>query len=497
MDCCRCPRPGPGSGSTPRAPNSTSQLYSAQLASVPGLFTSVKLVNTGSESRQVTLNAVSETGTNLASPVSITLAAGQAYERDAAQIFGWSAGVSKIGSLKVEADGPDVVGDVIFGDSAGLSLAAALPLQTRLFTEGIFSQVANALGLYTGLAFYNPGDSSAQITIEVFREDGVRSGIKTISLAAGRRISQLLTEYLPATTGQIKGYVKVQSSQPLVAQQLFGAANLLSAVPPTMVLPTLSGPGGIFVQIADQSDQRDAPVSLQADSMSNVTESGEVAVSGAVRISVGNLEPLQGAGFFKISIPITATGFDPAQLTGKVRLSTGVVLPVSGTYNAARKSYEIQVPSLVDGWVVGVVESSSIALVPVDGGGISPMGSVTPEGWLTPVDWETCQFHPIRHTNAVTDASDPVRLSSDHGAGVFKAFLGRLSFPEALDRVGLERRGTSIRPAELSTITEGTRSLFQGNWDEEEADFHGGGSNRRGDDRPGPDVHGHRPSWLP
>ncbi len=226
------------------APNSTSRLYSAQLASVPGLFTSVKLVNTGSQSRGVTLYAVSETGTNLAAPVPVTLQAGQAYEQDADRIFGWSAGASKIGSLRVEADGPDVVGDVIFGDSsAGLSLAAALPLQTRLFTEGIFSQVANALGLYTGLAFYNPADASAQINLEVFRENGTRSGQKTIPLASGRRLSQLLIEYLPETTGQVKGYVRVQSSQPLVAQQLFGAANLLSAVPPTMVLPTISGPG--------------------------------------------------------------------------------------------------------------------------------------------------------------------------------------------------------------------------------------------------------------
>ncbi len=454
------------------APNPTSRLYSAQLASVPGLFTSVKLVNSGSRSRNVMFYAVSETGTSLAAPVSVTLQAGQAYEKDAGQIFGWAAGASKIGSLRVEADGPDVVGDVIFGDSsAGLSLAAALPLQTRLFTEGIFSQVANALGLYTGLAFYNPGDASAQITIEVFRENGTRSGVKTIPLASGRRISQLLTEYLPETTGQIKGYVRIQSTQPLVAQQLFGAANLLSAVPPTMVLPTIAGPGGSFVQMADQSEQRDAPVSLHTDSMADLTELGEMAVSGAVRISVGNLEPLQGAGFFKISIPITAVGFDPEKLTGKVRLSTGVVLPVAGTYNEGRKTYEIQVPSLVDGWVLGVVESDSIALVPVgDSGSVSPMESVSPEGWLTPVDWETCQFHPIRHTNSVTDAT--VRSSylptmekacqsfSSAGFRSPKLWIASTWNDETLDP-----------PGRIVHITDGTGSHFQGSWDEEDADF--------------------------
>ena len=454
------------------APNLTSQLYSAQLAAVPGLFTSVKLVNSGTQSRNVTLHAVSETGGDLAAPVSITLAAGEAYERDADQIFGWSASASNVGSLKVEADGADVVGDVIFGDSStGLSLAAALPLQTHLFTEGIFSQVANALGLYTGLAFFNPGEASAQITIDVFREDGTQSGSKTITLASGRRLSQLLTEYLPATSGQVKGYVRVRSSQPLVSQQLFGAANLLSAVPPTMVLPSISGPGGSFIQLADQSEQRDAPIGLQSDSMTGLTKSGEMAVSGAVRISVGNLEPLQGAGFFKISIPITATGFDPGQLTGKVRLSTGVVLPVAGIYNAGQKTYEIQVPSLVDGWVMGVVESDTIALVPAGGSGsISPMGEVNPQGWLTPEDWETCEFHPIRHTNSVTSAA----IRSDYLPSMGKAC-------ESLSWAGFRSPKLWIAsawndesfdtPGRIVHITSGSDCFFQGNWIEENADF--------------------------
>jgi hypothetical protein len=453
------------------APNLTSQLFSAQLASVPGLFTSVKLVNTGSQSRSVTLSAVSETGTNLAAPVSFTLGAGQVYERDAGEIFGWSAGLSKIGSLRVEADGPDVVGDVVFGDSAGLSLAAALPLQTRLFTEGIFSQVANALGLYTGLAFYNPGDASAQISIDVFRENGTRSGSKTISLASGRRLSQLLTEYLPATAGQIKGYVRVQSSQPIVAQQLFGASNLLSAVPPTMALRSVAGPGGSYVQMADQSEQRGASVSLQSDSIGNLTESGELAVSSAVRISLGSLEPLQGAGFFKISIPISASGFDPAKLTAKVRLSTGVVLPLSGTYNAGRKAYEIEVPTLVDGWVLGVVESNSISLVPVGGGGeVSPMGEVSPEGWLTPVDWETCEFHPIRHTNTVTDAT----IREDYLPTMWKAcqsmsWAGFRS-PKLWVASGWNDEALDP-PGRIVHITQGAKSFFQGSWLEESAGF--------------------------
>ncbi|GAB4253018.1 MAG: hypothetical protein Kow00109_28690 [Acidobacteriota bacterium] len=457
-----------GLNATPANP--TNRIYSAQLASLAGFFTSVKLVNTGTVQRHVTLSAISEDGGDLAAPVTLTLAAGQVYEGDAATIFGWNLQETKVGSLQVEADGPDVVGDVVFGDSARLLLAAALPLQNRLFTEGIFSQVANALGLYTGLAFYNPGESTAQITIEVYREDGGHSGTKTISLGAGRRISKLLTEYLPETNGQVKGYVKVRSTQPIVAQQLFGAANLLSAVPPTLVLPTISGPGGIFVQLADQADQRQAPVSLHSDSMGQLTEPGERPVSNAVKISVGNLDPLQGDGFFTLSIPVTAADFDPGRLTGKVRLSTGVILPLAGTYNAGQRTYEIQVPSLVNGWVLGVVESETMALVEVGSGGVALLGTTRPQGWLTPVDWETCQFHPIRHTNKVSNKT----IRSQYAPTMEEACLALAEAGFRSPKLWITSRWNDEEldaPGRIVHFVDSDGSFFRGNWIEEDPQF--------------------------
>jgi hypothetical protein len=51
------------------------------------------------------------------------------------------------------------------------------------------------------------------------------------------RVSRLLIEWMPATTGQMRGYVMVRSTQPLIAQQLFGdtGMNFLSAVPPAVI----------------------------------------------------------------------------------------------------------------------------------------------------------------------------------------------------------------------------------------------------------------------
>jgi hypothetical protein len=54
-------------------------------------------------------------------------------------------------------------------------------------------------------------------------------------LRAGERLSRTLLELVPESAGQVGGYVLVQSSLPLIGQELFGNNSLdyLSAVPPT------------------------------------------------------------------------------------------------------------------------------------------------------------------------------------------------------------------------------------------------------------------------
>jgi hypothetical protein len=219
--------------------SSATDSYSAQLAVTSQYFTNLKLINTSDATRALTLRAVAEDGSNLVPAVNLSLAAGQSLEQEIAQVLGLPDGTSAIGSLHVTADGPGVIGDVIFGDPVAMNFAAALTLQTRSFTEAVFSQVANGDFYFTGLAFYNPNQLSTEITIEVYSENGVKTGqlAAPIQLGPGMRVSRLLIEWMPATTGQMRGYVMVRSTQPLIAQQLFGdtGMNFLSAVPPAVI----------------------------------------------------------------------------------------------------------------------------------------------------------------------------------------------------------------------------------------------------------------------
>ena len=141
-----------------------------------------------------------------------------------------------VGFLGVQADGPGVIGDVIFGDPAGFRYAASMPLQTTTFTKAVFSQVASseALGFWTGLALYNPGSWRSTVTIRGYKSDGALQGEHTRGLDPGERFSQNVHELVSASRDQLGGYIVITATLPVIAQQLFGLSslNLMSAVPP-------------------------------------------------------------------------------------------------------------------------------------------------------------------------------------------------------------------------------------------------------------------------
>ena len=237
---------------------SSTRSFSAQLATQPGIFTSLNLINTADDARGVTIVAVREDGTSVGTPLQVEMGEGEQFVADAAQILAGSQPATTggrpqqevfVGSLAVEADGDGVIGDVIFGDADNFAFAASLPLQTEALTEAIFSQFASAGGLFTGLAFYYPGSpgTSGQgtvpdtdLTVEVILANGESVGMSTRTLSPGERISELVSSLVPEAVGQSGGYIRVTSTRPLIAQVIFGALDgarvkLFSAVPPKVI----------------------------------------------------------------------------------------------------------------------------------------------------------------------------------------------------------------------------------------------------------------------
>ncbi|UCF37382.1 MAG: hypothetical protein JSU96_00470, partial [Acidobacteriota bacterium] len=222
-----------------RSPEGSYLLYSAQLASTEGLFTSLKLINLGSSEASAILTAIGESGQPLSAPVVVQVPSGATIEKDARDLFSETdIGGTLVGSLIIQVDSRFVLGDVPFGESERLRFAASLPLQSEPFDDGVFNQVANLSNFFTGLAIFNLQSVETSVRIEVFSANGTRVGATEFTLGAGQRISRLVSEFVPASAGQAGGYVRLWAEQPVIAQLLFAQTDksgivLFSAVPPT------------------------------------------------------------------------------------------------------------------------------------------------------------------------------------------------------------------------------------------------------------------------
>jgi len=218
-------------GASGGAPN---QSYSAQLVVTPEYFTNIKLINTSTLARTVVLNAIADDGTDLVSSTTVHLEVGQSMEQNASQLLNLAEGV---GSLRVEADGPGIIGDILFGDPDSLKFAASCPLESRKFTRAVFSHVANGLNYFTGLALLNPNAQTASVTLDVYAMSGTKTGSTVLVLGPKQRFSRLLSQLLPISEGQMGGYLMLTSNVPILAQELYGDSrlNFLSAVPPRIV----------------------------------------------------------------------------------------------------------------------------------------------------------------------------------------------------------------------------------------------------------------------
>jgi hypothetical protein len=145
-------------------------------------------------------------------------------------------------------------------------------------------------------------------------------------------------------------------------------------------------------------------VSLSAADITPLLHGNETPVSTAVKIAITGTEPLRAGGDFRITLPVTGTVSDPSKLMMKALLTIGVSYPVVGTYDAASRKYSVDVPTLWNGWVFGVVSEPGVSYV------FAPaVAGREPLGWRTPMDWSTCVFHVVKHTNAWTDT----RIESD------------------------------------------------------------------------------------
>jgi hypothetical protein len=238
-----------------QAPPTGTRLYSAQFASggtgTFQYFTDLNLVNTGTQTRSVEITLVGNNGTPVAgikNPLTLTLAPGRQIRSRGDLLFGLADAVSTRtlteGSIVVKSDGPGVIGDSLLGDPIGEAFLAALPLETEAASDLVFSQVVQGSSeggrpYFTGVALYNPNSRDVRVTLDVIDKNGTKSGSATVDLRAGERVSRTLPQLITDITGQIRGYMRITATGPIVAGELIGDQMLqfLTVVRPQRISP--------------------------------------------------------------------------------------------------------------------------------------------------------------------------------------------------------------------------------------------------------------------
>jgi hypothetical protein len=210
------------------------------------LDTHIALVNPSSTSTNVVIRLLSDTGNEVAAPVSLTLAGGALISSEGWKLFGLpdpgTTSTFVSGSVVVESD-QGLIGALTFGDPLGGKYLAALPLMSSAAAkrEIYFGQVAvGVLGnvdFFTGLAMVNPSRTeTASIDIELHDKNGNTLAKTTtpFSLGPASRTAQLVPQLIPGfPSSQFGGYIRLISNIEVNAYVMFGDNyyNFLSAVP--------------------------------------------------------------------------------------------------------------------------------------------------------------------------------------------------------------------------------------------------------------------------
>jgi hypothetical protein len=229
-------------------PSSATSYYVPRFATGGQNSTELTLVNTNSMAAYLTLTLLDNSGIAISpggSAVTLTLGAESQATLTLASLFPNLGPGLVTGSIRIDVQpsfvGPFPTGSRMFGAvrfaNADGSASSAVPLALAPTVDCVYSDVAQGAGYFTGLAVENTNAAIARYTVEVYSQDGDLVGSYTSLLDPNASFSKLVSELVPASSGQIGGYIRITSDQPLTSFAMFGSTDLrsLSAISPQII----------------------------------------------------------------------------------------------------------------------------------------------------------------------------------------------------------------------------------------------------------------------
>ncbi|MDA2937818.1 hypothetical protein MYX75_06100, partial [Acidobacteria bacterium AH-259-A15] len=196
-----------------------------------GFDTELNIINTEAIGESILqLTAFDDEGNPLSSALQISLQPGEQTIFSIIALFEEPPTQLVAGSIRIQVEPiflgpfksvPGLNGSVRFKSQDG-RLSSALPLLLKSGTSALYSHVAQDLGFFTGVAVLNPQSDPVDVTVEVFDQNALQVGSKTLTLPAGGRQARLLVELIPQVIGQLGGYFRVRADASVISFALFG-----------------------------------------------------------------------------------------------------------------------------------------------------------------------------------------------------------------------------------------------------------------------------------
>ena len=193
----------------------TDTLYFPHVASNDKWWTGIAAYNPSSSNASLTVTPYAESGSVL-DTLSVEIAAGEKY-------LGNARGLSLPGNtawFKIDSSQP-LNGFELFGTTNGKSLAGYSTVDINR-QEGVFPKLDHEG--WTGIAFVNTSDSSANVDLSIYDDEGYKVADKSISLAGHEKVvnnpEDIFGGSITAAT-----YMKFSSNRDVVGFQLNGTTD--------------------------------------------------------------------------------------------------------------------------------------------------------------------------------------------------------------------------------------------------------------------------------
>ena len=211
-----------------------TQIYSPQFVILPNCITLLNVINANQDyPATVTITLHAPDGTVLASPITSTLPINAQIKGNLFDLFGDNPSLlNQTGWVEVTSSVDQIVGTVSFTNPSSTFLASLMLTGTPL-TNFLFPLVSQDSDYQTGIGLLNPGNSPANVTLELWNPSGKLDLSTSVTVPAHARLAQGLSDFFKGMSAYSFANVRIRSNQPLHSFGLLYDSNLdfLSALP--------------------------------------------------------------------------------------------------------------------------------------------------------------------------------------------------------------------------------------------------------------------------